>query len=327
LWRFFERKTVKKGRRTGRIKKDTPRITRTNFTLTEMFERFLIFKSSEGLSPRTLEDYETHFNYLINFLEVDISNEDITTDLFIEYRNFMLKSLQLKPSTVNIRVRTMRAFIRYSYEQGYIEEAIHERFKPIKAPKKEINVLTPAEIKLVFNQIDDSMYAGFRDKSMLFTLLDTMVRSSELLSMKRTNVNLKEGIIKLEADQTKTRTDRIVPISTRTVKLMKEYIEETEHFENELLFLTYDGEQIQSNTLRKLLAVYGESAGIKKSVSPHTWRHSGAVLYIMNGGDPFSLKEILGHTTISMTQHYVQMANTDIKKRHNSFSALKSVYK
>ncbi|WP_227940104.1 tyrosine-type recombinase/integrase [Alkalihalobacillus deserti] len=272
---FNERKTVKKGRRTGRIKKDTPRITRTNFTLTEMFERFFIFKSSEGLSPRTLEDYETHFNYFIDFIEVDIPNEDITTDIFLEYRNFMLKSLKLKPSTVNIRVRTMRAFIRYSYEQGYIEEAIHERFKPIKAPKKEINVLTPAEIKLVFNQIDDSMYAGFRDKAMLFTLLDTMVRSSELLSMKRTNVNLKEGIIKLEADQTKTRTDRIVPISTRTVKLLKEYIEETDDFENELLFLTYDGEQIQSNTLRKLLAVYGESAGIKKSVSrgrtSHPW--------------------------------------------------------
>jgi integrase/recombinase XerD len=76
---FNERKTIKKGRRTGPIQKDTPRISRTNFTLTEMFERFLIFKSSEGLSPRTLEDYEIHFNYLINFLEIDISNEDINS--------------------------------------------------------------------------------------------------------------------------------------------------------------------------------------------------------------------------------------------------------
>lgn len=115
---FNDCKTIKKGRRTGRTKKDAPRITRTHFTLIEMFERFIIFKSSEGLSKRTLDDYETHFNYLINFIEVDIPNEDITTDLFLEYRNFMLKSLQLKPSTVNIRVRTMRAFVRYSYEQG-----------------------------------------------------------------------------------------------------------------------------------------------------------------------------------------------------------------
>ncbi|WP_158235130.1 tyrosine-type recombinase/integrase, partial [Pseudomonas sp. 2995-3] len=66
--------------------------------------------------------------------------------------------------------------------------------------------------------------------------------------------------------------------------------------------------------------------GIKKQVSPHIWRHSGAILYIMNGGDPFSLKSILGHTTLHMTNHYVKMANTDVKKRHNQFSALKNVF-
>lgn len=83
---------------------------------------------------------------------------------------------------------------------------------------------------------------------------------------------------------------------------------------------------MSANSFRKRLSEYGDMAGIKnKRVSPHTLRHTGALLYILNGGDPFSLQKILGHTDMQMVRRYIQMTNTDIKRQHNIFSPLKNL--
>ncbi|WP_244933533.1 tyrosine-type recombinase/integrase [Neobacillus mesonae] len=203
--------------------------------------------------------------------------------------------------TVIIRIRTMRAFIRFCYTEGYIGTPIHENFKPVKAPEDTLESFTPAEIKKLLTVIDETMYTGFRDKVVVFVLLDTMVRISELVAMKRCNVDLKNGVIKLEAMGTKTRKAREVPISTKTAKLLKEYLLETEDFGDEHLFLTYDGHLMNHATVRINLRDYGRKAGISnKRVSPHTFRHTGALFYIINGGDPFSLQKILGHSDMSI---------------------------
>jgi integrase/recombinase XerD len=162
---------------------------------------------------------------------------------------------------------------------------------------------------------------------MIYVLLDTMVRISELLNMKRSNVDLKIGNIKLEPHETKTKRTRSVPNSTKTIKLLDEYIRESEDFGNEYLFETYDCRDILSNTWRRRLTELGEMAGItNKRVSPHTFRHTGALFYIMNGGDPFSLQKILGHSDMSMVRKYIQMTDSDVKRQHNSFSPLKSIF-
>lgn len=68
---------------------------------------------------------------------------------------------------------------------------------------------------------------------------------------------------------------------------------------------------------------YGDRAGIRnKRVSPHTLRHTGALFYVMNGGDPFSLQKILGHSDMSTFRKYIQMTNSDVRRQHNSFSPL-----
>lgn len=111
------------------------------------------------------------------------------------------------------------------------------------------------------------------------------------------------------------------------MKLLKEYMLETEDFGCETLFVTYDGRPIVSNTWRRRLTEYGELAGINsKRVSPHTFRHTGALFYIMNGGDPFSLQKILGHSDMSMVRKYIQMTDSDVKRQHNAFSPLNRVF-
>jgi integrase/recombinase XerD len=132
-----------------------------------------------------------------------------------------------------------------------------------------------------------------------------MVRISELLAMKRSNVDFKAGIIKLEAMNTKTRKAREIPISTKTAKLLKKYMAETEDFNVRTSILDLHGRELLSNTWRTRLHEVAEQAGVRKAVRPHVLRHTGALLYIMNGGDPFSLQKILGHSDLTMTRKYI----------------------
>ena len=320
------RKTNRKGIRNSQSL-NRVRSVEQRLTLFEMFERFMNYKQTEGLAKPTIQQYYEHFHYLTDYSGGDLSNDNITLEFFREYIGFMLNDKGLAPTTANVRIRTMRAFLRHCYQEGWIQEAIHERFKPVKTPEDEIQSFTPAEVKSMLNQIDDTRFVGFRDRVMIYTLLDTMVRISELLNIRRSNVDLNSGYIKLEPHETKTKRARNVPISIKTMKLLKEYMIETEDFGCETLFVTYDGRPIVSNTWRRRLTEYGELAGINnKRVSPHTFRHTGALFYIMNGGDPFSLQKILGHSDMSMVRKYIQMTDSDVKRQHNSFSPLNRVF-
>jgi integrase/recombinase XerD len=299
-----------------------------SLTMAEMFERFMLFKKTEGLTKVTINDYYLHYNYLLEFLERDIEKEEMTIDLFRDYIGYMLNEKDLSPVTANVRIRTIRAFLRYCYLENYIEEPIHERFKPVKTKEDTLESFTPTEIKKLLNAVDETSYTGFRDKVLIYVLLDTMIRCTELINLRRSNVDLKQGFIKLESHETKTKRGRVVPLSTRTVKLLKEYMEETADFESEWLIVTYEGEKMADNTIRYRLREIGEQARvINKRVSPHTFRHTGALFYILNGGDPFSLQKILGHSDMSMVRKYIQMTDESVKKQHNTFSPLKSVFK
>lgn len=316
----------KLGRETGNSQGRKPK--KVEMSLNGMFESFMLFKKSEGLTSTTIKDYYIHFNYLLEYIGADLERDEITIDVFRGFIDFMINEKKLSPVTANVRIRTMRAFIRYCFMENYIDYPIHQRFKPLKSKQDTLESFTPQEVKTLLNVIDESTYTGFRDKVIIYLLLDTLVRCRELINMKRENVDLKSGIIKLESHGTKTKKSRIVPLSTRTVRVLKEYMDETEDFGSEWLIVTYEGEQMADNTVRIRLTDLGKLAGLdNKRVSPHTFRHTGALFYILNGGDPFSLQKILGHSDMSMVRKYIQMTDETVKRQHNTFSPLKSIFK
>jgi integrase/recombinase XerD len=304
-------------------------VSQDSYTMSEMFERFMLLKKSEGLARRTIKEYYVNYDYFLRYTGGDLKQEELSVELFCGWISYMAEEMELAPATINIRVRTMRAFVRFCFEEkGWIAEPIHRRFKPVKAPIDNVESLTPEEIRRLIGSIDENSYTGFRTKVIVFVLLDTMVRVSELVDIKRQNIDLKLGLINLEAADTKTRVARVVPLSLRTIKMLEEYLQETSDFGSEYAFLTYEGERISEATVRDNLSLYGKIAHIKnKRVSPHTFRHTAALFYIMNGGDPFSLQRILGHSHMNMVRRYIQMTNIDVKLQHNTFSPVNYLYK
>ncbi|PWW20199.1 integrase/recombinase XerD [Cytobacillus oceanisediminis] len=315
--------------RKFRREQSAPKTNEQTYTMTEMFERFMLIKKSEGLARRTIKEYYINFDYFMRYTGKDLSQEEMTMELFCGWISHMAEEMELAPATINIRVRTMRSFIRFCYEEkGWVTEPIHRRFKPVKAPIDNVESLTTDEIRKLIGAIDNESYTGFRTKVIVFVLLDTMVRVCELVDIKRENIDLKKGFIQLEAADTKTRVARVVPLSLKTIKLLEDYLQETAEFGNEYAFLTYEGVRISEATVRDNLALYGKIAQIKnKRVSPHTFRHTAALFYILNGGDPFSLQRILGHSHMNMVRRYIQMTSTDVQIQHNSYSPINYLYK
>lgn len=297
--------------------------------MSEMFEEFMLIKKGEGLSKRTIEEHYKNFDYLGRYLERDLTADEMTTPIFMDWITYMLEEKDYAPMTANIRIRTIRTFLRYAYEEkGWIDDPIHRRFKPIKAPIDVVEALTPDEMRRLIGATNDDTYTGFRTNVAIYVMLDTMMRVCELVDVKRQNVDFKAMHIRLEAADTKSRVGRFVPISNRTAKLLNEYMKETEDFENEYVFLTYEGEPMSEATMRDNLRVAGQVARITdKRVSPHTLRHTGALFYILNGGDPFSLQKILGHSHMNMVRRYVQMTNMDVQNQHSAYSPLNYVFK
>lgn len=95
-----------------------------DLSLVEMFERFMAQKRTEGLAPQTIEDYEIHFGYMLDFLGGDISKNEISVSMFRDYIEWMIEERGLSLVTVNVRIRTMRAFIRYAFTEGYIDTPV-----------------------------------------------------------------------------------------------------------------------------------------------------------------------------------------------------------
>ncbi|MFD2638442.1 tyrosine-type recombinase/integrase [Piscibacillus salipiscarius] len=299
-----------------------------DFSMSEMFEQFMFIKKTEGLAKRTIEEYYVNFNYLLDYTEGDLTSNQMTTELFCSWIDFMQEEMNLAPATINIRVRTTRAFVKYAYEEkGWINQPIHKRFKPIKSPIDVVESLTDEEVKRLIGACDDGSYVGYRTQVICYTLLDSLIRVSELVNLRKEDVNLNEGTVYVKADTTKTRTGRFVPISTKTIKVLRAYLLETEEFDNEYFFLSYEGKPLTKNTIRTDLSVYGKVAKINNRVSPHVFRHTGALFYIRNGGDPFSLQKILGHSHMNMVRRYIQMTDRDIQYKHNQYSPIANLFK
>ncbi|WP_026174085.1 tyrosine-type recombinase/integrase [Effusibacillus pohliae] len=313
----------------------------------EAFEQFLRAKRLEQLKPRTLEDHRLHHQYFMRWLKAAYPNirfaDEIDTEVIRAYIDFMLtpcdKDIEseskqvgssLSPVTVNVRLRTLKTFFRWLQSEGFICENPTTNIKLLRTELDTIQGFTAEQIALLLAQPDVNTYVGFRDYCLMLFLLDTGARIQETLATTRTNVDLVEHHVMFGARTTKTRKSRIVPISQKTANALKELIEENrEHFGEKVehIFVSVQGVPLDASTIRARLREYGKMAGIDKQcrVSPHTFRHTFARLYIRNGGDVFTLQRILGHSSMEMVRKYVQMEQSDLQEAHWKFSPLNSI--
>jgi len=301
------------------------------------FALFHRAKNTEGLKPRTLNDHKSHYRYLQRWLVEQyptLKLDELTADHIRQYVGHMLSEQRLyaghptlqnhniaeglSPATLNIRTRTLKCFLRFLHDEGHLQTDLASRVKLQKVKEDTIGAFEKEQVLQLLAAPNQRTYLGFRDYALLTLLFDTGLRINEALNMTVDDLNGANRTITVRADIAKNGTSRPVPISKRTTEILAALTQENlKQFASRCpsyLFLSNNGNPLTYNQAYERIRLHGAKAGIAGiRVSPHTFRHTFAKLYLMNGGDLFSLQKILGHHDISMVRKYVQLNNRDLQ--------------
>ncbi len=159
----------------------------------------------------------------------------------------------------------------------------------------------------------------------MMLLLDTGLRLSEVSALQLGDINFAEGHIKVMGKGARERT---VPLQRKLKKLLKQYLAHRgSDIDDDHVFITVDYTPMSNRTIQERIEIISGKAGLGNiRTSPHTWRHTFARMYILNGGDPFSLKKILGHKSWEMVHHYVNLFGTEVISQHKKASPLENLH-
>ncbi len=220
----------------------------------------------------------------------------------------------MKPATISRSIASMKAFFHYLQKEHLIENDPSEQLKAPKIEKKLPMILSTEEISLLLEQPSGNSPKELRDKAMLELLYATGIRVSELISLKVSDVNLQMEYLCC-ADGHKERT---IPFGNVARDALKRYLSDgrpkmIEDEAEEWLFTNCSGQAMSRQGFWKLIKYYGNKAGIKSEITPHTLRHSFAAHLVCNGADLKSVQEMLGYSDISATQIYTQMSQGKLR--------------
>lgn len=301
-------------------------ITLQNFI--KFYEDFLNSKALQGLAPRTIKDYKNHMEFLKKYFEAEKRfdmNRYLDASDFVDYLSYMLLQKQYKPCTVNIRLRTLKCYLKWLYDEKYIPNDFSSKLKLVKVPQDTIKPLNDYQIKKIFKVLDTNTYSGFRDFTLMILMLDTGIRVGEATEIKIEHIDINAKLINIPAENAKTRVFRTVPISPKTIKLLKELIKKANENQCDYIFQSSYGGQIDKMVIIKNFEKYGKRAGIGVRCTPHVWRHTMATNAVKSGLSIFYLQRILGHNCISTTRKYIQLDNLDLLKKHNQYSMIDKI--
>ena len=280
----------------------------------DLFHQYVLVE--KGLSKQTwvsyLEDLQAFFNYFNNKKDTD---DLLETDLY-EFLKFEL-SLGKSVSTALRRLSSTRSFYVFLKKEGHYLGNIPEIETP-KKPKHLPNCLSEEEIDKLLEVPDMTSPSGIRDRAMLETMYASGLRVSELLNLKRGQINLNKGIINVFGKGTK---ERKVPIAEYACDFIRKYINDvrnkSEYKNSEYLFLNKSGEPLSRIYFFKQVRKYAELAGIEMTISPHTLRHSFATHLLNHGAQLRMVQGMLGHTNIATTQIYTHVSSEKLKSDYD----------
>ncbi|MCU6711556.1 tyrosine-type recombinase/integrase [Paenibacillus sp. J5C_2022] len=293
----------------------------------DLLRSFILDCKAKNLSPLTLRFYEDSVRQMKDAFQAQQIPLDIYTLSVREIKNHFIAylfDLGRSDNTVNGRIKAVKQFLRYLFEEGWITENVAEALHVVKAEKLMLQTFTKEQVALLLEQPIRKTFTGFRDFTMMVVLLETGMRISELCNLKTSDLFFKEQEIRITKG--KGNRARRVPFQQHCAKIIRRYLDIRGDLETDALFVNINNEQISTRALQSKMQEYGGSADITGvRLSPHTFRHTMAKFYIMNGGDPFTLRRILGHATLDMVDYYVELFSSDIKEQHKKFSPVENM--
>ncbi|MGB0167073.1 MAG: site-specific tyrosine recombinase XerD [Luteibaculum sp.] len=273
-------------------------------------------KLEKSLSDNTVENYLRDLDKLISFAKASNKNpKELQLQDFQELTQDLSKSGLSARSMARI-ISGIKSFYNYLLLEEFIDENPTELLLTPKLPQKLPDTLSVEEIDDLVGKIDLSRPEGFRNKTIIETLYGCGLRVSELINLKISNLHFKDGFIKVSG---KGNKERLIPLGRSVQKLLETYFEgvrrplEAAKGHEDFLFLNKHGKKLSRVMIFMIVKACVEKAGIRKNISPHTFRHSFASHLVEGGADLRAVQEMLGHESITTTEIYTHIDRNYLK--------------
>ena len=278
------------------------------------YRRYL--KLEKGYSANTLDAYMRDVDKLFRYLAVeqvdvlDVKLEDL------EHFAAFISDLGIGPRSLARILSGVRQFYRFLVIDGYLEVDPTELLESPKQPDHLPEVLSTAEVDLLEQAIDLSKWEGHRNRAIIEVLFSCGLRVSELTNLKLSNLYIEEQYIRVMGKGSK---ERLVPISPRALDELNYWFDDRNVMkikpgEEDYVFLNRRGQHLTRTMILIMIKRYAVEAGIKKTISPHTLRHSFATSLLEGGADLRAIQAMLGHESIGTTEIYTHIDTSTLRQ-------------
>ena len=280
----------------------------------KLYVRYL--RLERNLSPNTIEAYRNDLAHLEAFMmRNDLKLENVT----LEQLHTLAASLHEYGITPRSQARVLsgvRSFFRFLELDGVVESDPTELLEWPSLPEHLPVVLTLEEIDRIEESIDLSKAEGARNRAIIEVLFSCGLRVSELVNMKLSDLYLEDRVLLVRG---KGNKERLVPVSNKAIADLKRWffdrnLMKIKPGEDDYVFLNRRGAHLTRTMILIMVKRQAEEAGIKKTISPHTFRHSFATALLQGGADLRSIQAMLGHEKIDTTLVYTHISNEQLRK-------------
>jgi site-specific recombinase XerD len=308
-------------------------------TLTMLVDDYLVGHRSEGHSPKTLEWHSTALHLLLRFLD----QEGISDPLALEtmhlrrwvvwlgspesaiVRKGRTVIMPRSKRTIHTYTRSAHAFCRWLFVEGHSAVDVTDHFVLPKLGKPLVRILEEEDFARLLDACEDSQYPRefvLRNRGLLWLLYDTGMRVSELAGLTLPQVDLRTGVVVVHGKGDK---ERRIAVGANALAALRRYLDHgrpaLQRSPHDVrVFLGPDGPLSVSGVKQVLRRLKQRWGFTDRRVSAHIFRHTFAVRYLMLGGDPFSLQQLLGHEDMETIHNYMHLNDLHIQTQKRKFS-------
>jgi len=274
----------------------------------ESYLKYLAYE--KNYSKNTLESYGNDIKQFLVFTEDEIKVDALKIRKFLEGLD---RKKYSKNSTIR-KVIALRNFYRYLAGRGKIAKNPFEYILTPKKDKKLPGVLTEAEAEKLIESAAGETFFSLRDRVIMELLYSSGLRVDELVKLNKENIDYVNEEVKVRG---KGNKERVIPVGGQALEYLRKYMKEINKVcDSGILFINKNKTRLSARSVERMILKYAAAAGITKTVTPHTFRHSFATHLLDRGADLRSVQELLGHSNLSTTQIYTHLSIQKLKREY-----------
>lgn len=293
-------------------------IPKESVTFEDGCNKYLDNCRQRNLREGTINHYKQSYTQFYKYFDANMPVENFTSEMYKQYVMYLKSTLQNDVS-INSYLRDLITTLHFLMNEGYVAPF---KMQAIKVDKTHVETYTEDELKTLLQKPNTKKCSFIEYQSWVMTnlLFSTGIRQRSLMYIKVKDIDFDNCVVYVNV--TKNRKPLLVPINQTMVHILNEYLKYRKaKSKDEYLFCNVFGEQLVKSTCYHMLAEYNKRRGVD-TTGIHRYRHTFAKQWILNGGNVVSLSRLLGHSSLQITQNYINLLVSDVAKEVDTINLL-----